>query len=275
MKTSSLPWLVMVLVLQLARARGADPAAEELLGKVLDAQRNRGAVIRAKLVVTDTATEERRAVQLRLKVRCDDDCTRRLYQVLWPRQRQGQALCLERTREGSVTGFLFEPPDQVTPLTPEMLGRPYLDSDLSLEDLAEGFWHWPSPSISGEETVKGEPCKIIDLRPPAGSKTSYSLVRAWVSPRQAVPLRLEKFGGDGTLAKRVLVEKVVLHDKNWVPVTAVVQTPGRKQETTLEISSGYRDIEIPLEEFSLAAIRKSAQSLIQETQTSGRTGELK
>ena len=275
MKTFSLHLAFVIFAIQLAAVRGADSAAEELLGRMLDAQSTRGAMFRAKLVVTDTATNEHRAAQLRVKVRRDDDCTRLLYLVLWPRPYQGQALYFERTRDGTVTGFLFEPPDQVTPLTPALLSRSYLDSDLNLEDLAEDFWRWPSPAISGEETVKGDLCKIIELRPPPGLKTPCSLVRAWISTRKAAPLRLEKFGSDGSLSKRFVVEKVVRQDKVWAPVTTTVQVPNRTQETTLEISNGNRDIEIPLEEFSLEAIRKSAQSLNQEPPTSGKTGASK
>jgi Outer membrane lipoprotein-sorting protein len=275
MKTLSLHLAFVIFALQLAAARGADPAAEELLGRMLDAQNTRGAMIRAKLVVTDAATNEHHSAQLRVKVRRDDDCTRLLYLVLWPRLYRGQALYFERTRDGTVTGFLFEPPDQVTPLTQALLSRSFLDSDLSVEDLAEDFWRWPSPAISGEETVKGDPCKIIDLHPPPGLKTSCSLVRAWISARKAAPLRLEKFGSDGSLSKRFVVEKVVRQDKVWTPVTTTIQVPNRTRETTLEISNGDRDIEIPLEEFSLEAIRKSAQSLNQEPPTSGKSRESK
>ena len=69
-------------------------------------------------------------------------------------------------------------------------------------------------------------------------------------------LRIEKFGRDERLAKRFTVQKTTRHEGVWVPVITVVQSPGSSRQTTLEFSRGDRDVEIPVEEFSLDRIRK-------------------
>ncbi len=135
------------------------------------------------------------------------------------------------------------------------MNRPYLDSDLTIEDLAEDFWQWPSQKISGEETINGEVCQILDSRPPDGARSAYSVIRSWISPEKLVPLRIEKFGRDRRLAKRFTVQKTTRRDGIWVPITTVVQSPESTRLTTLELSRGDRDVEIPLEEFSLERIK--------------------
>ena len=87
-------------------------------------------------------------------------------------------------------------------------------------------------------------------------KSTYSFVRSWVSPEKLLPLRIEKFGRDERLSKRFTVLKTSRHEGIWVPMTTIVQSPGQSRQTTLELSHGDRDVEIPLEEFSLRQIRK-------------------
>jgi hypothetical protein len=237
-------------------APAADRAADDLIGKIMDSQNTRGAVVRAKLTVEDTASDQKSAAQIRIRLRRDGNVTRMLFQVLWPDAHKGEALSLERTGKGAVSGFFFEPPEKVTPVNAAAMSRTYLGSDLTTEDLADEFWQWPSQKISGEESIRGELCKILESRPPPGAKFAYSLVRSWISPEKLLPLRIEKFGRDERLAKRFTVQKTSRHDGVWVPMTTFVQSPGSTRLTTLELSRGDRDVEIPAEEFSLDRIRK-------------------
>jgi hypothetical protein len=246
-------------------ARASDPVAGELVRKVVDARKSASVTIRGRLVVADSSTDRRSSVQFRMRGRRDGELGRRLYQVLWPASRFGQALYFERTDGGAVSGFLFEPPDRVTPLTPELLAGPFLDSDLSIDDLAEDFLQWPAQTIGGEETVNGEPCTIVESRPPADRPGGCSLIRSWISPDKLLPLRIEKFDREGSLAKRFVFRKLVQRDQIWTPAITVVQTPGSTRETTLEISRGDRDVDLPLEEFSLENIKKFAQRTAQES----------
>jgi len=243
----------------LTQACGADLTVEELIHKLLEARNSQAVLIRAKLTVTDTASGLRNAVQILAKERRDGEVTHFLYQILWPPARKGETLCLEKSGAGGVTGFFFEPPDKVTPFAPRLFSRAYLDSDLSVEDLTEDFWEWPSQKITGEALLNGEACRIVDSSPPAGLQTSYSLIRTWVSPAKALPLRIEKFGRDGRLAKRFVVSKVSQHHKIWLPLVTLIEGPGQTRQTLFEISRGERPAEIPLSDFSLETIKKRAR----------------
>ncbi len=248
--------LVATLIFPAMKMRGSDRTADDLIAKMLDSQNTRGAVIRAKLTVEDDKSDQKSSAQIRIRIRRDPGMTRMLFQVLWPDAHKGEAICIERTNRGVAGGFIFQPPDKITPLTAANIGRAYLDSDLSIEDLADEFWHWPSQKITGEESIRGDACKIVESRPTGGATGTYSLVRSWISPEKLLPLRMEKFGRDDRLAKRFTVQKTTRHEGVWAPMTTFVQTVGKTRLTTLELSRGERDVEIPPEEFSPERIRK-------------------
>jgi hypothetical protein len=255
---SSLLGIVLLSFLPLAAVTAEDADAQALIKRVVDAQLTSGFIIRAKLTVSDAGSDSRRSAQIRVKCRRDDGGVRLLYQTLWPTAEKGAALYMEKATSRNLTGFFFTPPNKVEPLTAERLGTPYLDSDLNLEDLIEDFWQWPNPKFSGEEVVDREPCRIINLRPPSEAKSSYSLIRAWVSEEKATPFRLVKFDRAGHAAKEFAIQKVMHRDKLWVPVVTLISKPGKAQQTLFEISRGDRDLDIPVADFSLEEIKKDA-----------------
>jgi len=236
-----------------------DLTAQHLINRVIDSRKTSGFRVRAKLILTVPGSSKRDARQLLIKGRRDGEATRILYQALWPAEFKGRALLVEKPGDGKTTGFLFEPPEKVTPLTPDLMTRPFLDSDLTIEDLTEDFWRWPSQAIVGEEIVDLKPCKIVESRPPDGLVTSYSLVRSWISPELSLPLRVHKFGKDGQLLKRFNVEKLVKQEGNrWAPATLVIEPADNRHRTMLDGSKSERDIEIPAEDFTLDRIKALA-----------------
>jgi len=264
-RTVSLAVVVIAAVFPLAPLRAADLAAETLVAKLRAAQPTTGVLIRTRLVGAEKAGERPVVTQLRVQGRRDGTATRWRFQALWPAGRRGQAVCFEKPAAGAVTGFWFEPPEKITPLTPEMLAGPFFASDLCIEDLAEDFWDWPGPVVSGEETIGAEKCPMLDFHPPAdGAASTVSLVRVWISPAKTIPVRIEKLGGEGRVLKRFVFQKPVQRDGVWTPTMMVVQIPGSASETTLEISRGDRDVEIPLAEFSPEAVQHFARALEQE-----------
>jgi hypothetical protein len=253
MKTLLVVLLVSVLT---ALARAEEPEAKALVARILDAQRTRGFTIRAKLTVSETGAETRKAAQLRVKGRRDETGTRLLYQILWPATDKGSALYLERLGKKTLSGFFFTPPETLEPIGPDALSASYFGSDLSVEDLTDDFWQWPDVKPGAREEAGHEHCLIVNLRPPSDAKTNYSLIRAWISEEKAVPMRLLKFNRQGEAAKEFLVQKIVQNQKFWFPTVTIIQKPGGTRQTAFDISRGDRDAEVPLTEFSVEEIKK-------------------
>jgi hypothetical protein len=244
-----------------AFAVGDTPTVGELIARVVGARETIGYRVRARLVRTTTATGQRETMQLLIKGRRDGEASKVLYQILWPAALAGQTLVIEKTAGRTTRIWLFTPPDKTADLTQEQAGEPFFGSDLSVEDLAEEFWSWPKQEIVGEETVGQNLCKVVDSHPDAGTKTGYLLVRTWIAPDLALPLRIEKFGKDGKFSKRITAEKITKQTNNrWTAANFIVEPADGRTRTALEGSRADRDVEIPAADFTVEKIKEALRA---------------
>jgi hypothetical protein len=249
--------LLTLLSLCVGAAAG-DLTAEQLIAKVEAAQKTSGFRTRARLVKTAAGSKDQEVMQLLIKGRRQGDAAQTLYQVLWPKPASGQTLVVETSADGTVSGFLFEPPDRQIPLTPKLMAQPLFGSEATVEDVAEAFWRWPQQKVVGDEMVAAHRCKILESRPGAAASTSYSLVRSWIAPDIALPLRVEKFGKDGRLVRRFIAAKIAKQAPGcWTAAILVVDSADGRRRTTLEGTRSDRDLVIPAEQFTLEAIKRS------------------
>jgi hypothetical protein len=250
--------LAAMLVLPAGVALHAQTAAD-LVAKVLSRQQMRGFVVRARLVTGEPGSKQQAVVQVRTIGRRDGSTTRLLCQALWPASFKGRAVYVLKDGPRAISGFEFEPPGTVTELAGDALSVPLFGTDVTMEDLAEEFWSWPDPVAGGSDKVNGKACRMVELRPPAGIRTAYSLVTSCISPEQSLPLRIEAYGKDGVLVRRFVVKKAIKDDSGaWVPVKIQIETTGRTRVTTLEVSRGERNASVPLEEFSVEKLKSFA-----------------
>ncbi len=236
-------------------AAPADTSAAELVAKVVEANQTTGFRARAKLVVTTANPEHRDVKQLLIKSRTEGKTTTTLYQILWPAESKGQALLIEK-RGGSVSGFLFEPPGTVKKLSPALLTQPFFGSDLAIEDLVEDFWDWPSQKIAGEETIDKRLCTIVESRPPTDVASNYLVVKTWIAPELALPLRAEKYGKNRRLVRRITADRIVKVNDRWRAANIIIEPEGGNSRTVLEGSKSERDLDLPAAEFTLEAIKR-------------------
>jgi hypothetical protein len=248
--------LAAVLLLAAPAGHASAPSAADLVARVRAARQTRGFTMRAKLTTTTDNSDQEAVVQIRALGRRDSGTVRVLYQALWPAAVKGQAAYIRRDGQEGLSGFLFQLPETLTPLTPELMSGPFLDSAMVLEDLAEDFWNWPDPFAAGQATVEGHPCLTVDLRPPAGVRSPYERIRSCIWPERSLPLSVEKIGKGGRVARRFVVKKAIKGETgHWTPVKVAVEEPDGGRTTMIEVSRGKRDVTVPLPEFSLEKIK--------------------
>jgi outer membrane lipoprotein-sorting protein len=238
-------------------APSEDSAARQLIEAVLQASRTSGLRVRSKLIVT--TPDHREVKQLLIKSRSDGKNTDTLYQVLWPAEFRGQALLVKKKNGGSVSGFLFEPPNTVKKLSSSLLAQPFFGSDLLIEDLAEDFLEWSSQKVVGEEPLKDKMCQIVESRPAAGASTSYALVKTWISPQLALPLRVEKYGKGGRLIRRINAEGLMKIADHWTASTIIVESDRVGSQTRLEGSKSDHDLSLPAADFTIEGIKRGLE----------------
>lgn len=222
--------------LSVTPAIAADPAPSGMtaseLAERLNAGREPGTTyVRARLEVKG---EPGTVLQLQIKERRSRDGGEVLYQVLWPKERKGEAVLLRRSGH-SVSGTLFSPPDTVTPLGASQLTQPFFGSNLSYEDMMENFFGWSQQAIVGTDTVNAVKCPILESKPGKGERASYGKVRSWIDTRRMIPLRVEKYSPSGKLVRRIDIKRVATDSRDrHIPADLIVHGPGGGSVTELD-----------------------------------------
>lgn len=239
-----------------AAATSAVPlTADQLVARVVEVRRATGFRIRAALTHTSLGANVPDVRQLLIKGRRTPTGSTVLYQQLWPAVTGGRALVIDLRENHRLSGFQYES-GRVTSITEQMLGLPFFDSDVRLEDVAETFWYWPSRQTAGEEFIGEDRTAIVELRPGPATPTTYSLVKTWLSPDRAVALRAQMFGRDGRLLKQVGFYRLLKVGDRWVPAIVTVEPVDRQSRTVIEGVKIESVAPMPSTEFSVAAVRK-------------------
>jgi hypothetical protein len=247
--------VAMAVTAPAVQERSTDAArlGRELASRVAQAQDTSGFQARARVVVGMESEQGPRPVvlQIRFLGRRESGGMRMLFQVLWPNALKGHAAVVERRERPPVAGFLFDPPDRVTPLTPALVTGPFAGTGLTLEDLADDFWRWPSQRVAGDGKADGQPCTLLESQPSREAASAYALVRSCVDAKRAVPRWVEKRGPDGALLKRIVFERRRGKSRDEsVSLAMVVTGDARVAPTRVEFLKSERDVSVPSVEFT-------------------------
>jgi hypothetical protein len=214
--------LLALLPLAATPAAAAEWTAPELAGAMAAAVEDGDATARVKMTSPDTGV-----LQVRIKSRRTPDDAATVYEILWPKERQGERFVLRRNGAGAVTA-----PDGTTDrLGPADLSQPVFGTALAYADVIENFFRWDKQALGGTEEVGKTECVILDSRPGGKDTTIYGKVRSWIDPRRMVTLRVEKFDKSGRLVRRIETTQVAKDDTGRnVPAGMTVQAGGRTTE---------------------------------------------
>ena len=174
-------------------------------------------------------------LQVQVKERRTKSGSDILYQVLYPKERKGEAVLLQ-SRGGKLSGKTSAPGGAVQNIG--SMKEPMLGSALSYEDVIENFFAWEQQAIVGTEEVKNTNCQILEST--SGGGSSYSRVRSWIDTRRMIPLRVEKYSGSN-LVRRIDTTRVAEDDTDRrIPASLRVQHGGTT--TSIEGSSTKSDV---------------------------------
>jgi hypothetical protein len=190
--------------------------------------------VRLRLEVKQPVDTTKIALQLQIKERRSKTATDVVYQVLWPKERKGEAILLHRAEGSSPAGSLFMPPDKLSTLNASQMNGSLFGSDLSYQDVVENFFAWENQAIVGNDVLNRVSCLILESRPSKGELSSYASVRSWIDPRRLVPLRVEKYLPGGRLARRIDTTRVVTDDKGrFIPADLTVR--GSREDSVTDL----------------------------------------
>jgi outer membrane lipoprotein-sorting protein len=240
-----------------AESASSTISASDLAARLSAWQQDGVSYVRLRMVVSEPAGKN--AFQIQIKGRRSKTSTDVIYQILWPKERKGEGVLLQKAGGRSATGAVFVPPNSLRPLDASQMKEAFFGSGLSYEDLVENFFSWEQQAIVGTEEVEGASCYILESKPGKGSRSSYSKVRTWVDTRRLIPLRIEKYSASGELARRIETSNVVTDDiGRQLPANLTVRDPRKNSTTELDGSRIKHDIRFDDAEFTPEALRQTS-----------------
>jgi outer membrane lipoprotein-sorting protein len=243
---------LLLLLLAGFKAHGADAlSAKDLAAKLSALQQDGSSLVRLKMTTKST-------LQLQIKQRRTANRTEVVYQVIWPKERNGEAVLLRQTGTQAATGILFAPPATFTPLDMKMA---LFGSALSYADVLENFFAWPNQVIIGNEIVNRVNCQILESKAGKGHRSNYASVRTWVDTNRLVPLRVEKYNAAGQMMRRIGSGRIVTDDiGRHVPASLNVKDAQTSSSTELEGSKLKHDVTFPADEFTPEGLKQRGES---------------
>jgi hypothetical protein len=255
------PAATLGLALLASSARGAETepsamSARDLAAR-LSAVQDGASYVRLRLEVKEPSGTTKIALQVQIKQRRTKTATDLVYQVLWPKERKGEAVLLHQADGHPPTGSLFTPPDRLRSLDASQMNEALFGSDLSYQDIIENFFTWENQTIAGTEVLNGLSCVILESRTGKGESSTYARVRTWIDPHRFVALRVEKYLPAGQPARRIETTRVVTDDLGrFIPGNLLVRGPREDSVTDLDGSRIKHDVAYADREFTPEGLRE-------------------
>jgi outer membrane lipoprotein-sorting protein len=251
--------LVLGTIASVAEAEPSSISARDLALRLNAWQQDGASYVRLRMVVKESSGTSKRSFQIQVKSRRTKTTTDVIYQILWPKERKGEAVLLKKTGERFANGWVFTPPDKLRRLQASQLAEPLFGSNLSYEDLVDNFFAWDNQAISGTENVDGVSCYILESKPGKDDRSSFAVIRTWVDARRLVPLRIEKYSAAGLQVRRIDTANVVTDDiGRQIPANWEVSGPGNGSVTELDGSRIKHDISYTDNQFTPEALNEVA-----------------
>ena len=232
-------------------------SAKELANKLSTLQQDGSSYIRLRLNVDEPPGTKKTALQIQIQQRRSATSTDVIYQILWPKERQGESVLLQKSGTQAATGIHFVPPATSTSLGAQNMKDSLFGSDLAYADLIENFYAWDSQNLVGEEMIGKVNCQILESKPGNNQSSIYTSVRSWVDTDRLVPLRVEKFLSPGKLVRRIETRLVTKEDNGQhIPANLDVQDLRKNSITEIEGSRLNTRVNYEDKDFTLEALKE-------------------
>lgn len=240
------PWSVIQVACAVAlfpitsvMAQDAAPSAKELAAQLAANVTDGASFVRLKLEV-NPAGGSKSTMQVQIKARRTPQGSDVLYQILFPKERKGESVLLQKSSRGT-SGKVLVPGKTVQNLSAGQMKEPLFGSDLAYEDVIDNFFSWPQQTLVGTEVLDRVTCQILESKP--GGSSSYGKVRSWIDTKRMVPLRVEKYASSGQLVRRIETTRVAKDDKDRpVPASLTVKREGNGSVSEFDGTSSRHDV---------------------------------
>ncbi len=228
------------LWLLLPTLAGIAAAAPGLTGKqVLDRLRETASAGDRKATTTMTITDRSKRVQSRKMRMVMKGDSKMMMTFESPADLRGVTFMTTSTDNM----WIYLPAQgRVRRISGSMADQGFGGSDFSYKEMANiSFADETEVEGMADAETGGQSAYLLSLREKDGDRS-----RVWVDKDRFVPLQIEKLGGDGKPAKRVLFSEFQNQDSSWIPTLIRMQDLSRGSTTELkleklELNTGVKD----------------------------------
>ena len=235
-----------------------EPAAEELAAR-LTSNLEGNSIVRLKMEIRNSADGPTKGeFQLLIKQRRTAEASDLVYQVLYPRERKGEAVLLHQSAGHAPNGYVVVPPNKPKAVEASQISDPLLGSSLSYADAIENVFAWKNQAVVGHETIDRVDCIILESKPGESDHSNYARARSWIDTRRTVPLRVEKYFASGRLARRIDTIRVAFDEGHAIPANLTVRNETDGAVTELDGSRITHDVTFSSHDFTVQGMTESA-----------------
>jgi hypothetical protein len=207
-------------------------------------------------LVTVSASGARKTSRVSLKGRSFDGVVKLFYEVADPVPARVR-LIVETFSTGKASIQLARAGDRRPKDLPfQGWGEPFLDSDLSYEDLLENHFLWRIQSLIREEKYGSRNCLVIRSEPGPADRSQYSAVTTWLDREIYCPVLVEKTIRTSGAVKEFTYYGLRQSKGLWSADQIEVRVKGEAASTLLIITRGSERANVNRSEFDPALLVK-------------------
>jgi hypothetical protein len=185
--------------------------------------------------------------------RTDDETKTLVYVSDGPRRFSG-ALLFQRSGERDRIFLTEGKYGHVRPLSAGRYDWGFFGSDFSYDDFRAHEADEYRIEVLGEDTLQGEPCRVLRLRPLEGP---YTVIVAWLSTKRPLIVRTDLFDEQGLWKRKVVrLSRVVRNFEWWVPMEEEMMNLRTGSRSVRRIRNILVDVEVPDEVFSVTHLTR-------------------
>ena len=164
-----------------------------------------------------------------------DGLRRSLLRFTAPADIQGTGFLTLEDGQGGTEQFLYLPALKRTRrIVAGQKSRSFVNTDFTFEDMERRPVEGSEHVITGEETIGGVPCLILESVPKPQAQSQYTLIRAWVAKKMLLPLVVDFFSGGPEPVKRYTVLQLENIQDIWTETKVSMEDLESGHKTTLE-----------------------------------------
>jgi hypothetical protein len=250
---------VLLVALQARVATASERSCEDIL-KEAESHATLGVdggSARMTLVIRGARGDERRRA-LEIQSAREEGLSRMLVRFTAPDDVAGTAFLLRENDGGADEQILYLPALKRTRrITGSQRRGAFMGTDFSYADLEVRRSGGSKCTRLEDEAVEGQTAYVIEVTPEERTEDdAYAKAKMWIHQRTLVPLRVDLYGDDGEVMKRMRVHRLERVAGRWMATETTMETLARGSRTLLRLDEVDPDARFPPETFTERALTR-------------------